>query len=179
MQGTYLQSFPKDLREEFIRFGGYWPTYLEQLPRELRKELAQYVKGVWFRAQLGKDEYEKATWLVLTNLVFADREAGRTGKRTIVIDRFEVPLGGLRWLHYRTGDTRIDLTNRGITVTHGDSKETYSKSIGDLFTLKLYKAALDLTGGSVDRDYHGFIGEIVARKEEEFPSLKRMYEDII
>lgn len=39
MEETYFRTFPKDLREQLILYGGYWPTYIDQLPPELREEL--------------------------------------------------------------------------------------------------------------------------------------------
>ena len=176
MQGTYLQLLPKDLREKLIRFGGYWPSYIEKLPPDLKKALAPYIKGVWFRAHVIKEPLTEAI-LVLTDLVFIE-----PGKRTMTIDEIRIPVSMVKLpSRFRYGNADIRMTYYDIGVKRGNIEERYSLGIGELFSIKLYKAALDLAEQDMDVHHRAHARRAVEQTEGPymFAALERMYEDIV
>ena len=177
MEGTYLQHLPKDLREELIRFGGYWPSYIERLPPELRKVLAMHLKGVWFRAHVVKEPLTEAI-LILTDLVFIE-----PGKRTMTIEKFAIPISKVNlpvWLW--SGNITIqDVAipgGRDLEVRDHNIQEFYSNSVRDLFFVKLARATIDLAGKYLDIHHRRHL-ENLTEGPYTFRSLEGMYEDIV
>ena len=178
MEGTYLSRLPADLRNELILRGVDWPLYFQRLPPELQEELAKHLKGVWFHAQrvmVGGRPLQ----LRLDNLTFIE-----PGKRTIVINEFTVSY--LDWWGSKWEDRKYKLDNfgEGFKVYYnGNRQGTYSKSIGDLFNIKLIRALLDLIPEMYDAPLRermeNSINPRFASFPFRFPTVAGMYRGVV
>ena len=166
MQGTYLHSLPKDLRQELIRFGGYWPTYLELLPPELAKILESY-NDVLFGARIEKGRYEPRIYL--ENLTILE-----PGKPPLVIPIFDTNatafygiLAGLYSLS--SGDTMISAGTR-LRIEHRGYIYIFSEQTRKIFRTKVARVILDLAGDYLEAHY--------PRRKEFFERIAKGEDDV-